>query len=99
AVLSSPAFDSVLDMLSGRYPAEEFKDLRPRIVYDRTTGMLRARPGAARLAVVSGGTIPDRGLYRVVLAGDDGTQARRVGELDEEMVFEARVGDTFTLGN
>jgi ATP-dependent Lhr-like helicase len=99
ADLPRAAFDSVLDMLSGRYPAEEFKDLRPRIVYDRTTGMLRARPGAARLAIVSGGTIPDRGLYRVVLAGDDGGQARRVGELDEEMVFESRVGDTFTLGN
>ncbi|MGO1509329.1 MAG: DEAD/DEAH box helicase [Actinomycetales bacterium] len=99
ADLSQGSFDGVVDMLSGRYPAEEFADLKPRLVHDRAAGVLRARPGAARLAVVSGGTIPDRGLFGVFLSCGEGSGARRVGELDEEMVFESRVGDTFTLGN
>ncbi len=91
--LSEEVFSSVLDLLAGRYPSEEFRELRPRIVWDRTTGMLRARQGAGRLAVTNAGTIPDRGLYAVFTA--DGS---RVGELDEEMVYEARVGETFLLG-
>lgn len=96
---------AVLDMLAGRYPSEEFGELRPRLVWDRATGVLTGRPGALRLAVTSGGTIPDRGLYGVFLAGSEaeGSQGqrggRRVGELDEEMVYESRVGDTFTLGS
>ena len=89
--------ESVLDMLSGRYPSDEFAELRPRLVWDRVTGTLTGRPGAQRLAVTSGGTIPDRGLYAVFLASGEGT-GRRVGELDEEMVYESRVGDVFTLG-
>ncbi|MBV9951943.1 MAG: DEAD/DEAH box helicase, partial [Acidimicrobiia bacterium] len=84
---------SVLDLLSGRYPSDEFAELRPRIVWDRVEGTVRARAGAQRLAVTSGGTIPDRGLFGVFLP--DGT---RVGELDEEMVYESRVGETFLLG-
>lgn len=101
---------AVLDMLSGRYPSEDFGELRARVVWDRVTDRLSARPGALRLAVTSGGTIPDRGLYGVFLAsgseGDADAPARgaqrggkRVGELDEEMVYESRVGDTFTLGS
>src|SRR5690606_8880907 len=85
--------DAVLDLLSGRYPSEEFAELRPRIVWDRVEGVVRARAGAQRLAVTSGGTIPDRGLFGVFLP--DGT---RVGELDEEMVYESRTGETFLLG-
>ena len=92
--LGPRAFESVLDMLSGRYPSDDFAELRPRIVWDRVGRRLRARPGAQRLAVTSGGTIPDRGLYSVNLL-DDG---RRVGELDEEMVYEMRPGETFVLG-
>jgi len=92
--LGPKALESVLDMLSGRYPSDEFADLRPRIVWDRLQGKLRARAGAQRLAVVSGGTIPDRGLYTVNLLAD----GKRVGELDEEMVFESRPGETFVLG-
>ncbi len=92
--LGPRAFESVLDMLSGRYPSDEFVELRPRIVWDRVTGRLRARAGAQRLAVTNPGTIPDRGMYSVNLV-DDG---RRVGELDEEMVYETRVGETFVLG-
>ncbi|MBR7836879.1 ATP-dependent helicase [Actinospica durhamensis] len=95
--LAEPVFEAVLDMLAGRYPSDEFAELRPRLVWDRETGQLQARPGAQRLAVTSGGTIPDRGLYGVFLVGDQ-KQARRVGELDEEMVYESRVGDVFTLG-
>jgi ATP-dependent Lhr-like helicase len=91
--LSEEVFGSVLDLLAGRYPSEEFRELRPRIVWDRTTGMLRARQGAGRLAVTNAGTIPDRGLYAVFT-----TDGSRVGELDEEMVYEARVGETFLLG-
>jgi len=96
ADLSPGVLESVLDLLSGRYPSEEFAELRPRLVWDRLTGTLTGRPGAQRLAVTSGGTIPDRGLFGVFLAGDG--PGRRVGELDEEMVYESRVGDVFTLG-
>lgn len=95
AALPRSAFDATLDLLSGRYPSEEFAELRPRIVWDRVTGVLSGRPGAQRLAVTSGGTIPDRGLFGVFLVGD---KASRVGELDEEMVYESRVGDIFALG-
>ncbi|HEY4119772.1 MAG TPA: crosslink repair DNA glycosylase YcaQ family protein, partial [Byssovorax sp.] len=98
AELARASFEGVLDMLSGRYPSDEFAELRPRITYDRVNGRVRGRDGAKRLAVVSGGTIPDRGLYGVYLAGDEGAKSRRVGELDEEMVFESRVGDVFLLG-
>ena len=118
--LGDGTLHAVLDMLAGRYPSEEFAELRARIVWDRTTDVLTARPGALRLAVTSGGTIPDRGLYGVFLAtgtspdpgrpaGDVATDdvrtggrlrgGKRVGELDEEMVYESRVGDTFTLGS
>ncbi len=98
AALGRGALESVLDMLSGRYPSEQFAELRPRLTWDRTTGLLTGRPGAQRLAVTSGGTIPDRGLYGVFLAGGEGP-GRRVGELDEEMVYESRVGDVFALGS
>jgi ATP-dependent helicase Lhr and Lhr-like helicase len=96
--LTRPILEAVLDMLSGRYPSEDFAGLRPRIVWDRVAGIIRARPGAQRLAVTSGGTIPDRGLFGVFLATDTSRQPRRVGELDEEMVYESRVGDVFVLG-
>ncbi|MCR1783172.1 ATP-dependent helicase [Nocardioides carbamazepini] len=96
AQLPRSAYDAVLDLLAGRYPSDEFAELRPRITWDRVTGLISGRPGAQRLAVTSGGTIPDRGLYGVFLAGE-GTN-RRVGELDEEMVYESRVGDVFALG-
>ena len=99
AELPRSAFDGVLDMLSGRYPSDEFADLRPRLVWDRVSGNVRARSFALRLAVTNGGTIPDRGLYGVFLAGEDGPKGgRRVGELDEEMVFELREGEVFLLG-
>ena len=93
AELSDDLFHNVVDLLAGRYPSEEFSELRPRLVWDRVGGMLRARDGSRRLAVTSGGTIPDRGLFGVFLP--DGT---RVGELDEEMVYESRPGETFLLG-
>jgi ATP-dependent Lhr-like helicase len=93
AELSRPQLENVLDMLDGRYPSEAFSELRARIVWDRVGGTIRARDGAGRLAIVNAGTIPDRGLYSVNLP--DG---RRVGELDEEMVYEARPGQTFLLG-
>ena len=98
--LTRGVLDAVLDMLAGRYPSEEFAELRPRLIWDRTTGTLRGRPGAQRLAVTSGGTIPDRGLFGVFLAGPQrqGKNSHRVGELDEEMVYESRVGDVFVLG-
>jgi ATP-dependent Lhr-like helicase len=118
--LTQRAFEATLDMLAGRYPSDDFAELRPRIVWDRVTGQLRGRAGAQRLAVVSGGTIPDRGLYTVSLyegepVPDRGTvpgfamagtaappggrrPGRRIGELDEEMVYEMRVGQTFVLG-
>jgi ATP-dependent helicase Lhr and Lhr-like helicase len=97
AALTRPVLESVLDMLAGRYPSEEFAELRARITWDRLTDTLTGRRGAQRLAVTSGGTIPDRGLYAVFLATGEGP-GRRVGELDEEMVYESRVGDLFTLG-
>src|SRR3954454_3194703 len=96
ASLPDSALHAVLDMLAGRYPSDEFAELRPRIVWHRVTGQLTGRPGAQRLAVTSGGTIPDRGLFGVFLVGE---KASRVGELDEEMVYESRVGDVFTLGS
>jgi ATP-dependent helicase Lhr and Lhr-like helicase len=91
--LSREQLENVLDMLDGRYPSERFAELRPRLAWDRTAGTLRGRKGARQLAVTNAGTIPDRGLYGVHLP--DG---RRVGELDEEMVYEARPGQTFLLG-
>ncbi len=93
AELSDEVLGAVLDLLAGRYPSEEFGELRARIVWDRVGGRVRAREGSKRLAVTSGGTIPDRGLFGVFLP--DGT---RVGELDEEMVYESRAGETFLLG-
>jgi ATP-dependent Lhr-like helicase len=99
AGLTRGTLEAVLDMLAGRYPSTDFAELRPRLVWDRVTDTLAARPGAQRLAVTSGGTIPDRGLFGVFLAsGDAGRTGRRVGELDEEMVYESRVGDVITLG-
>ncbi|MFC8192729.1 DEAD/DEAH box helicase [Cellulomonas sp. NPDC057328] len=114
ATLGEATLRAVLDMLAGRYPSEAFAELRPRVVWDRVRDVLSGRPGALRLAVTSGGTIPDRGLFGVFLAGDGGASdvpadaertggrlrgGKRVGELDEEMVYESRVGDTFTLGS
>ncbi|WP_344607575.1 ATP-dependent helicase [Streptomyces glaucus] len=99
ASLPESAFTAVLDMLAGRYPSDAFAELRPRVVWDRVAGTVSGRPGAQRLAVTSGGTIPDRGLFGVFLAGADPKKGGgRVGELDEEMVYESRVGDVFTLG-
>ncbi len=95
AALPESAFEAVLDLLAGRYPSDEFAELRPRIVWDRVANTLTGRPGAQRLAVTSGGTIPDRGLFGVFMVGERGS---RVGELDEEMVYESRVGDVFALG-
>ncbi len=114
--LPRSAFDATLDLLAGRYPSDEFAELRPRIIWDRVGGTITGRPGAQRLAVTSGGTIPDRGLFGVFIVGDSGAPGasgpgdaaagparsnkggRRVGELDEEMVYESRVGDVFALG-
>ena len=93
AELSRPLLENVLDMLDGRYPSQEFAELRARIVWDRVGGTIRPRKGARQLAITNAGTIPDRGLFSVTLP--DG---RRVGELDEEMVYEARAGQTFLLG-
>lgn len=95
--LPRSAFDATLDLLAGRYPSDRFGELRPRIVWDRDAGTISGRRGAQRLAVTSGGTIPDRGLFGVFMIGDAGP-GRRVGELDEEMVYESRVGDVFALG-
>ncbi|GLI25784.1 DEAD/DEAH box helicase [Agromyces rhizosphaerae] len=97
AGLPRSAYEATLDLLAGRYPSDRFAELRPRIVWDRDAGTLNGRPGAQRLAVTSGGTIPDRGMFGVFMAGEEGTN-RRVGELDEEMVYESRVGDVFALG-
>ena len=97
AEISRSQLDGVLDMLSGRYPSDEFAELRPRINWDRVEDQVTGRPAAQRLAVTSGGTIPDRGLYGVFIAGEGA--GRRVGELDEEMVYETRPGETFTLGS
>jgi len=94
--LPRSAYEATLDLLAGRYPSDEFAELRPRLVWDRVAGVLSGRPGAQRLAVTSGGTIPDRGLYGVYVVGEGA--GRRVGELDEEMVYESRVGDIFALG-
>lgn len=97
--LPRDVFDAVIDLASGVYPSTDFAELKPRVVFDRTTGMLQARPGAQRVAVTSGGTIPDRGMFGVFLvSGGENPAPRRVGELDEEMVYESRVGDVFTLG-
>ncbi len=97
ASLGRRNFEGVLDMLSGRYPSDEFAELRPRLTWDRLADRLSGREGALRVAIANAGTIPDRGLYSVFLAGaKPGTG--RVGELDEEMVFESRVGETFLLG-
>jgi ATP-dependent Lhr-like helicase len=103
AELGRTVFDGVLDMLSGRYPSDEFAELRPRVTWDRLKGTIAAREGAKRVAIANGGTIPDRGLYGVFLAGPATSRTAapgsgRVGELDEEMVFESRVGETFVLG-
>jgi len=98
ATLPRSAYEATLDLLAGRYPSDQFAELRPRIIWDRDTGLLTGRPGAQRLAVTSGGTIPDRGLFGVFMVGGDQPTGRRVGELDEEMVYESRVGDVFALG-
>ena len=99
ATLPRSAFEATLDLLSGKYPSTDFAELRPRLVYDRDTGTLTARPGAQRLAVTSGGAIPDRGLFTVYLAANADTEKpSRVGELDEEMVYESRPGDVISLG-
>ncbi|GAB2465114.1 ATP-dependent Lhr-like helicase [Conyzicola lurida] len=95
ATLPRSAYVATLDLLSGLYPSDEFAELRPRIVWDRVGDTITGRPGAQRLAVTSGGTIPDRGLFGVFMVGE---KAARVGELDEEMVYESRVGDVFALG-
>ena len=97
AGLSRSVFDGVLDMLAGRYPSDEFAELRPRITWDRTRDWITPRQGVKRIAILNGGTIPDRGTYGVFLAGERAKPVR-VGELDEEMVFESRVGETFILG-
>ena len=96
ATLSRRMFESVLDMLSGRFPSDDFAALKPRITWDRVHNRVAGREGAARVAIANAGTIPDRGLYGVFLAGAE--RATRVGELDEEMVFETKAGETFTLG-
>ena len=97
ASLSRGAFEGVLDLLAGRYPSDEFAELRPRITWDRVHNLITPREGAKSLAILNGGTIPDRGLYGVFLSGTEGKPVR-VGELDEEMVFESRNGETFVLG-
>ena len=97
ATLTRNVFDGVLDMLAGRYPSDEFAELRPRITWDRVHNIITPRAGVKRIAILNAGTIPDRGLYGVFLAGKH-AKPMRVGELDEEMVFESRTGDTFILG-
>ena len=94
ATLSRDVLESVLGMLSGQYPSDEFADLKPRIIWDRATGVISSRGDARTVAIVNAGTIPDRGLYGVFL----GVGGPRVGELDEEMVYESRPGETFLLG-
>jgi ATP-dependent helicase Lhr and Lhr-like helicase len=96
AALTRSVFEAVLDMLAGRYPSDEFTELRPRLTWDRVANRLTPRQSSRRVAVINGGTIPDRGLYSVFLAG--AAKGARVGELDEEMVFESRTGDTIILG-
>ncbi|MGL4304740.1 MAG: ATP-dependent helicase, partial [Mycobacteriaceae bacterium] len=95
ASLPRSAYDATLDLLAGKYPSDEFAELRPRIIWDREAHTLTGRPGAGRLAITSGGTIPDRGLFPVFMVDE---KASRVGELDEEMVYESRVGDVISLG-
>jgi ATP-dependent Lhr-like helicase len=95
--LTRGSFDGVLDLLAGRYPSDEFAELRPRLTWDRVTNTVTPRQGSKSLAILNGGTIPDRGLYGVFLSGSE-KKPIRVGELDEEMVFESRTGDTFILG-
>src|SRR5699024_6037315 len=95
--LAREVFDSVIDLVCGVYPSTDVAELRPRVVYDRVTGVMPPRPGAQRVAVTNAGTIPDRGMFGVFIAGGEGAP-RRVGELDEEMVYDSRVGDVFTLG-
>lgn len=97
ATLPRSVYEATLDLLAGKYPSTEFAELRPRLVYDRDTGTLTARPGAQRLAVTSGGAIPDRGMFTVYLA-TEAEKPSRVGELDEEMVYESRPGDVISLG-
>ncbi len=94
--LPRSAYEATLDLLAGRFPSDEFAELRPRLIWDRDHGTLTGRPGSQRIAVTSGGTIPDRGLFGVFVAGESANA--RVGELDEEMVYESRVNDVFTLG-
>lgn len=94
--LPRSAYEATLDLIAGRFPSDEFSELRPRVIWDRDLGVLTGRPGAQHIAVTSGGTIPDRGLFGVFIAGE--SQNARVGELDEEMVYESRVNDVFTLG-
>jgi ATP-dependent Lhr-like helicase len=96
--LTRDAFEAVLGMLAGAYPSDEFAELKARLVWDRETGRVEGRRDARTVAVTSGGTIPDRGLYPVFLVGEAGTPGRRVGELDEEMVYESRVGEVIALG-
>ena len=96
--LSREAFDGVLSMLAGAYPSDEFAELKARIAWDRATGIVSGRSDARTVAITSGGTIPDRGLFGMFLVGDPGAKTRRVGELDEEMVYETRVGEVITLG-
>lgn len=96
--LPRSAYEATLDLLAGRYPSDQFAELRPRVIWDRDENTLTGRPGAQRLAVTSGGTIPDRGLFGVFMVGEPGSTGNRVGELDEEMVYESRVGDVFALG-
>ena len=98
AELKREQLEAVLDMLSGRYPSDEFAELRPRITWYRESDQLEARKGAKSIAIANAGVIPDRGLYGVFLASRDDSRSRRVGELDEEMVFEAREGEVFILG-
>ncbi|MDY3048626.1 MAG: crosslink repair DNA glycosylase YcaQ family protein [Rothia sp. (in: high G+C Gram-positive bacteria)] len=99
ASLPRAAYEATLDLLAGKYPSEEFSELRPRLIWDRQEGSIQGRPGAQRLAVTSGGTIPDRGLFPVYLAGAaESKSPKRVGELDEEMVYESRAGDVIALG-
>jgi ATP-dependent Lhr-like helicase len=98
AGMSRAAFNGVLDMLAGRYPSDEFAELRPRVTWDRTRDWLTPRQGVKRIAILNGGTIPDRGMYGVFLAGTAQGKPVRVGELDEEMVFESKPGETFILG-
>ncbi|GAB18652.1 putative ATP-dependent helicase [Gordonia effusa NBRC 100432] len=101
--LGRAIYEATLDLIAGRFPSDEFAELRPRVTWDRAANTLTGRRGAQRLAVTSGGTIPDRGLFGVFMVGGDqdgggSTRSARVGELDEEMVYESRVGDVFALG-